>query len=128
MHGDSFVKSVEDNIAWAIFPLLLHKGAPALKGVKSALVEKLFARKDLANETLTELNRAKILAQLGKKQLSQEILDKLNAKLSTLKWNETLAVLEEQAALTKKKQTLLDDITAYIQENRVGVKAKLPIK
>lgn len=125
--GESFADSLQENVAWAVFPLLLHKGAPALKGIKSKLIDPLFARKNLAEETMTELNKAKILAQLGKKQMSQEVLDKLNTKLKTLKRNETIKMLDEEAELVAKKESLSKDISTYIGENRIGKKAQLPI-
>ncbi len=96
----------------------------------SPKLQAIFARKDLADETLNDINKAKILAQLGKKQLSQEILDKLNAKLTKLKRSETIKLLDEEAALVAKKESMIKDIKSYIDENVVlNSKANItPIK
>lgn len=118
--GESFVNSLEDNLAWALFPLVLHSAGPAMKSFKNiGFIKNILARKNLAEETLSEVQRAKILAQLGQKKLSQELLDKLNAKLKDLKRKETFSVLEEQAALQATKKSLLADAQTYIAENVV---------
>ena len=90
-----------------------------LKNVKNSAMKNIFGRKALAEETLNEVQRAKILAQLGNKKLSQEILTKLNEKLKTLKRKETFSCLEEEAALAKKKDDLVGEIKSYLDENVV---------
>lgn len=129
--GESFGESIEDNLAWALFPLVLHSAGPAMSKVKNiGFIKNILARKNAAEEVLTEVQRAKILIQLGNRKLGTEMLDKLNQKLKTLKRKETFSVLEEQAALQTKKETALAEVQTYIAENVVlSSKATLkPVK